>query len=320
MKAAKSKIPGLTDDERTHWAVRITPNIMPRSVAQDDLWKAVREWVYTGECTPYDNASHTCELCDQGGLKYHFAIRNKQTGFVLNIGSDCIRRFSIEGMEQATKDSRRLAREAGRRREQAKLAVYRAEQDVKLAAIESRRDAEASLIVEAFRRDPGADFRRFARSGWLTVNQILRVLSVVRHHEIDDVRWRMPAVRLSASWERRQLDSLTRQQLALVRRFLPDSVVRSLVHIHEIVDERDSLRVHGQEDQKLSLLVIGESSGYGLATSVAALERSYRLAAAGEHNVVRVDTIEPDGALSAIMITGTALRLTYGIWKTRESD
>lgn len=42
----------------------------------------------------------TCRLCDKEGLPYHFEVRNDQTGYRLNVGSECILKFQVAVFEE----------------------------------------------------------------------------------------------------------------------------------------------------------------------------------------------------------------------------
>lgn len=48
-------------------------NILPLSVA-GTLPAAFREWRFTGETVDHEVAEEICRLCEQEGLRYHFAI------------------------------------------------------------------------------------------------------------------------------------------------------------------------------------------------------------------------------------------------------
>ncbi len=72
---------------------RVASNILPVSVEQIDVKKALQEWEYHE--THYDtgNASEICQLCDQEDIRYQFEITNKNNGNTLLIGSQCIKRY-----------------------------------------------------------------------------------------------------------------------------------------------------------------------------------------------------------------------------------
>ena len=41
-------------------------------------------------------ADEICHLCDHSNIRYQFEIVNKQNGNLLLIGSECIKKFNIE--------------------------------------------------------------------------------------------------------------------------------------------------------------------------------------------------------------------------------
>src|SRR3546814_17433990 len=57
-------------------------------------------------------ADGTCELCGQQELRYHFEIENDETAGSLLVGSECIKRFEIAGIDE--QGQRLDARDTGR--------------------------------------------------------------------------------------------------------------------------------------------------------------------------------------------------------------
>lgn len=55
--------------------------------------EAIVEWKFTGESKAHHRADQVCELCGQKNLRYRFKILNEFNGNVLNVGSNCIKRF-----------------------------------------------------------------------------------------------------------------------------------------------------------------------------------------------------------------------------------
>lgn len=83
-----------------YWLERVKVNIFPVSFEQNDVRKALNEWVYHGNMYDVEVAEETCELCDQPHIRYQFEIINIITGNVLQIGSECIKRFNIGVVDQ----------------------------------------------------------------------------------------------------------------------------------------------------------------------------------------------------------------------------
>ncbi|MGG4107984.1 hypothetical protein AAXB25_29255 [Paenibacillus lautus] len=84
----------------SYWLDRLKVNIFPVSFEQSDVRKALNEWVYQGNMYDVEIAEETCELCDQPHIRYQFEIFNIMTGNILQIGSECIKRFNIGVVDQ----------------------------------------------------------------------------------------------------------------------------------------------------------------------------------------------------------------------------
>ncbi|WP_380871572.1 hypothetical protein [Sphingomonas sp. DBB INV C78] len=61
---------------------------------------ALREWSYTGRFFDLEATDGTCELCGQQDLRYHFEIHNLLAQSSLLVGSECIKRFEIIGIDE----------------------------------------------------------------------------------------------------------------------------------------------------------------------------------------------------------------------------
>lgn len=81
------------------WAERAAENLLPLSVERVRLAVALREWVYEGNVEDLEAPVETCQLCGQQGLRYQFEIVNRHNGNTLLIGSECIKRFSIDVLD-----------------------------------------------------------------------------------------------------------------------------------------------------------------------------------------------------------------------------
>jgi hypothetical protein len=95
----------------TSWAERASASLLPLSKGTT-LTAALKEWTYTGRFFDLEATDGTCELCGQQDLRYHFEIENSATDASLLVGSECIKRFEISGIDE---QGRRLdADETGR--------------------------------------------------------------------------------------------------------------------------------------------------------------------------------------------------------------
>lgn len=92
------------------WEEKVRTNLVPLSKAKSTK-EAISEWFYTGEHKRHDDATEICHLCGQHGLKYHFEIENKHTANALMVGSECIKRFEIQGADAVVADHKRMEKE-----------------------------------------------------------------------------------------------------------------------------------------------------------------------------------------------------------------
>jgi hypothetical protein len=83
----------------SNWAERASAALLPHSIAPT-LGVAIREWFYTGNFLDLETNDGVCELCGQQDLRYHFEIENRQTQADLLVGSECIKRFDIGGVDE----------------------------------------------------------------------------------------------------------------------------------------------------------------------------------------------------------------------------
>jgi hypothetical protein len=83
----------------TSWAERAATTLLPLSRGAT-LATALKEWTYTGRFFDLEAADGTCELCGQQELRYHFEIENDGTAASLLVGSECIKRFEIGGIDE----------------------------------------------------------------------------------------------------------------------------------------------------------------------------------------------------------------------------
>lgn len=83
----------------TSWAERASASLLPLSRV-GTLAAALKEWAYTGRFFDLEATDGVCELCGQQELRYHFEIENDGTDTSLLVGSECIKRFEIGGMDE----------------------------------------------------------------------------------------------------------------------------------------------------------------------------------------------------------------------------
>lgn len=81
------------------WAERASASLLPLSHAKT-LAAALKEWTYHGRFFDLEAADGTCELCGQQDLRYHFEIDNERTSASMLVGSECIKRFEIGGIDE----------------------------------------------------------------------------------------------------------------------------------------------------------------------------------------------------------------------------
>lgn len=81
------------------WLQRAASSIIPLSQSKA-VGPAMKEWFYTGRFYDLEELAGTCELCGQQDLRYHFEIANHFTSATLLVGSECIKRFDISGVDE----------------------------------------------------------------------------------------------------------------------------------------------------------------------------------------------------------------------------
>ncbi|MFH1465629.1 MAG: hypothetical protein ABIO70_14680 [Pseudomonadota bacterium] len=81
------------------WDTRAAANLLPLGVERTRLATALREWVYEGNVEDLEAPVESCEICEHPGIRYQFEIVNRHNGNALQIGSECIKRFSIEVLD-----------------------------------------------------------------------------------------------------------------------------------------------------------------------------------------------------------------------------
>jgi hypothetical protein len=119
---------------------RVRDNILPLSVGST-LPEAFEEWSFTDHVQDHEQATETCELCEQESLRYHFEIRNSLTKKTLWVGSQCILRFGLSVFE----DGRRLSEHDSKKKLDRLMQQMRLESCVK--ALESLAVAENNKIL-----------------------------------------------------------------------------------------------------------------------------------------------------------------------------
>lgn len=83
-----------------NWMDQVKQNLLPLSRDRTNVQKALKEWLYTGITYDLDQPVETCALCGYNPIRYQFEIENQYTGNDLLIGSECINRFGISGIDE----------------------------------------------------------------------------------------------------------------------------------------------------------------------------------------------------------------------------
>lgn len=107
------------------WITRVQKNVFPFSEEQEDIKKALEEWIYEGNMYDLGSGEEDCELCDHPNIRYQFEIVNIKNNNELLIGSECINRFRIgvvdefgeklsyeEAKKKVNKDKHKIVTEA----------------------------------------------------------------------------------------------------------------------------------------------------------------------------------------------------------------
>lgn len=81
------------------WKDRASATLLPLSRGST-LAAALREWSYTGRFFDLEAPKGICELCGKKELRYQFDIENKGSSCSLLVGSECIKRFAITGLDE----------------------------------------------------------------------------------------------------------------------------------------------------------------------------------------------------------------------------
>lgn len=82
------------------WDERARESLLPLSQAAT-LGLALKEWHYTGHFYDYERLCETCQLCGKTELRFHFEIYNPVTANALLVGSECIKRFQIDAVDES---------------------------------------------------------------------------------------------------------------------------------------------------------------------------------------------------------------------------
>lgn len=98
---------------------RVAERILPLSLEHLNVKQAFTEWEYEGVCFDLGEPSADCELCDHLSIRFQFEITNKHNFNKLLVGSQCIERFEIgglEGMEKVQNDLNKMYETARNKR------------------------------------------------------------------------------------------------------------------------------------------------------------------------------------------------------------
>lgn len=84
---------------KSRWLKNAKENLLPLSKEKVDIRKSLQEWFYYDNFNDLEYASEDCELCGYEGIRYQFEIQNEETKSTLLIGSECVKRFQISGID-----------------------------------------------------------------------------------------------------------------------------------------------------------------------------------------------------------------------------
>lgn len=62
--------------------------------------RTAENWVYTGHLIDLEYPQETCEWCGKTGLRYQFEIINKKSNETILVGSECIKKFGIDVLNE----------------------------------------------------------------------------------------------------------------------------------------------------------------------------------------------------------------------------
>lgn len=120
---------------------RVAGNILPLSVKKT-LPEAFAEWSFTEQVHDHEQATETCELCEQEDLQYHFLIKNQFTDGRLWVGSSCILKFGVSVFENGHSLS------AGDAKKKLDRLTEKMHQDFCVKALQRLAEAENNVILK----------------------------------------------------------------------------------------------------------------------------------------------------------------------------
>jgi hypothetical protein len=83
-----------------NWMQGVVQNLLPLSEEDADVKAALAEWQYTGYTHDLEEAYEDCRLCGYSPIRYQFEIENHHNANTLLVGSECITRFQITGLDE----------------------------------------------------------------------------------------------------------------------------------------------------------------------------------------------------------------------------
>jgi hypothetical protein len=101
-------------DVKQRFPSRVSAKLLPLSESKN-LGNAFDEWRYTDNCHDLDEPIAKCQLCGHFPIRFHFEIANRHNGNCLLVGSECVKRFGIDGAESIASDQRDLVKDAKHR-------------------------------------------------------------------------------------------------------------------------------------------------------------------------------------------------------------
>jgi hypothetical protein len=160
-----------------NWKARSEANLLPPSIDQSSLYRALMEWLYSGETYDLGQPCETRELCEHADLRYQFKIVNGHNGNELLVGSECIKHFRIAAVDEL---GNVLDRDASRRK---------VNRDRRFLITEARNKRQVECLLRLGAVEQDVDISSFIDyvqdRGAFTPNQLSLLLQKFRQHGIE---------------------------------------------------------------------------------------------------------------------------------------
>jgi hypothetical protein len=160
-----------------NWKERSEANLLPLSKERSLLYRALSEWLYSGEMYDLGEPCESCELCKYPDLRYQFKIVNRQNGNELLVGSECIKKFRIAAVDEL---GNVLNRDASRKKvnRDRQFLVTEARNKRQIDALLRLGAAEQDLNINSF-----IDYVQNREA--FTPNQLWLIFQKLRQHGIE---------------------------------------------------------------------------------------------------------------------------------------